>query len=188
MAATGLRSLGVPIRLPILESQRRAIGRDRPRRLADRSGTIQSRMARGAGRVDSDNGEQRKKGSKRRRAEQRRRAARLRKWRRRSIGFGWVLLILLAPTLWAFDRAGPDEIVQAVVIRTSPWTHFTKNGSHPHQRATLMLEGRTEKVIQKADNYTRGQRVPVWIRRGRLSGWPYFENLVKPGETEPLTP
>jgi len=138
--------------------------------------------------VDSDNGEQRKKGSKRRRAEQRRRAARLRKWRRRSIRFGWVLLILLAPTLWAFDRAGPDEIVQAVVIRTRLWDHVTKDGSHPHQRATLMLEGRTEKVIQKADNYTRGQRVPVWIRRGRLSGWPYFENLVKPGETEPLTP
>ncbi len=138
--------------------------------------------------MSSEQGEQRKKGSKQRRAEQRRRAARLRKWRRRSIRFGWVLLILLPPALWAFDRAGPDEIVQAVVIRTSRWTHFANNGSHPHQRATLLLEGRTEMVIQKADDYTRGQQVPVWIRRGRLSGWPYFENLVKPGEVEALKP
>ncbi len=156
--------------------------------LTNRLGTIQSRMARGAGRVSSKKGKQQKKGSKRRRSEQRRRAARLRKWRRRSIRFGLVLLILSPPALWAFDRTGPDEIVQAVVIRTSRWTHFTNNGSHPHLRATLSLEGRTEMVIQKADDYTRGQQVPVWIRRGRLSGWPYFENLVKPGEVEALTP
>jgi hypothetical protein len=48
--------------------------------------------------------------------------------------------------------------------------------------ATLQIEGLSEFTLQRADGYERGQRVEVWIRRGGISGWPYFLDVVKPGE------
>ena len=38
--------------------------------------------------------------------------------------------------------------------------------------------------ISRLCRYERGQRVPVWIRRGRISSWPYFLDLAKPGEIQ----
>jgi hypothetical protein len=48
-----------------------------------------------------------------------------------------------------------------------------------------VIEGLSEASLDRADGYQRGQRVPVWIRRGRISGRPYFLDVVKPGEVEP---
>jgi hypothetical protein len=57
--------------------------------------------------------------------------------------------------------------------------------SYSHIAATLKIEGLSEANLDRADGYQRGQRVPVWIRRGRISGRPYFLDIVKPGEVEP---
>ncbi len=46
----------------------------------------------------------------------------------------------------------------------------------------MLVDGQSEQTIERADDYVRGQRVKVWVRRGRISGWPYYDNLVKPGE------
>ena len=108
----------------------------------------------------------------------------MRRIRRRSLQLAAVATLLLVPSLWAFDGTGPSEIVEAEVVRTKRYKHVTQSGSHDHVRATLLIDGRSEHVLEKADSYTRGQRVRVWIRRGRFSGYPYFDDLVKPGEIE----
>ena len=98
---------------------------------------------------------------------------------------GIVAVLLAIPGLWAFDRSGSQQTVDAEVIETRRWRHTTKDGtSHPHIAATLKIEGLSEFSLERADGYQRGQRVPVWIRRGRISGWPYFLDIVKPGEAE----
>ncbi len=121
--------------------------------------------------------------SKQERRAQRRRAARLRRLRRR---LGWASLIaaaLGAAGLWSFDQTGPSEQVMAEVIETRRWRHVEPGGSsHPHTAATLRIEGLSETTLDRADGYIRGQRVPVWIRRGRISDWPYFRDVVRPGE------
>lgn len=123
--------------------------------------------------------------SKQQRREQRHRAARrgrlLTQLRRAAI----VASLLAIPGLWAFDRSGPQVTVDAEVIETRRWRHTAQDGtSHPHLSATLKIEGLSEATLDRADGYQRGQRVPVWIRRGRISGWPYFLDIVKPGEAE----
>lgn len=94
-----------------------------------------------------------------------------------------VALVLAVPALWAFEHSGPQELVEAEVTETRRWIHYTKAGkSHPHVAATLQIEGLSETTLDRTDGYARGQRVPVWIRRGRLSGWPHFLDLAQPGE------
>lgn len=134
--------------------------------------------------------------SKRVRAERRRRVA-----RRRRLGHRLRLSLLLGalalvPILWGIDCSGPEQIVNAEVIRTQRWRHVTQEGGlHTHIRATLLIEGRNEQVVDRADTFRRGQWVPVWIRRGPVSGWPYFQDLaqsreepVPPGEAEESPP
>lgn len=109
--------------------------------------------------------------------------ARRRRLRRRALQSLVPLVVVLVPILWAFDCTGPEEIVKAEVIRTQRWRHITRQtGPHTHIRATLLIEGRSKTTIDQGDAYQRGQWVPVWIRRGRLSGWPYFEDLARPGD------
>ena len=123
---------------------------------------------------------------KRERSEQRRQAARrrVRGTRIRRTGIG--ALIVAVPALWFFDQTGPQERVSAEVTETKRWHHYTaSNRSHQHVSATLSIEGLTETTLRRADGYVRGQRVPVWIQRGRLSGWPRFQDFVQPGEAEP---
>jgi hypothetical protein len=122
-------------------------------------------------------------GSKQARRELRRQAARRRRLLLRLRQFAIVGGVLLVPALWAYEYSGPEEIVDAKVIRTQRYEHRTQDsGSHTHIRATLLIEGLSEATIQRADAYQRDQIVPVWIQRGRISGWPHFQDLAKPGE------
>jgi hypothetical protein len=124
--------------------------------------------------------------TKQQRREQRRRAAERRVLLARGRKLGIIAAILMIPGLWALERSGPQESVDAEVIETRRWRHTAQNGtSHPHISATLKIEGLTEAHLERADGYQRGQRVPVWIRRGRITGRPYFLDLVNPGEVEP---
>jgi hypothetical protein len=76
-------------------------------------------------------------------------------------------------------------MVEAEVIETRRQQHFVRDGSpHAHTAATLQIEGLSKTTLYRADGYERGQRVPVWIRRGRISSWPYFLDLAKPGEIQ----
>ena len=123
--------------------------------------------------------------SKQQRREQRQRAAQRRRLLTRLRRVAIVAVLLAIPGLWAFDRSGSQLTVDAEVIETRRWRHMADDGSsHPHTAATLKIEGLSEFSLNRADGYQRGQRVPVWIRRGRLSGWPYFLDVVKPGEAE----
>jgi hypothetical protein len=122
--------------------------------------------------------------SKHERREQRRRAARQRLlWKRaRLAGIG--AAVLAVPLLYAFEHAGSQELVDAEVIETRLRRHYGSGAPHSHTSATLQIEGLSEASLDRADGYERGQRVPVWIRRGRLSGWPYFLDVAKPAEIE----
>jgi hypothetical protein len=127
-------------------------------------------------------------GSKRSRTEERRRLARIDKLRRRAIRIAVVAALVAIPLLWMIDADGPSEVVEAEVIRTTRWRHVTANGSHPHLRATILIEGSSEEVIEKADGFTPGDTMRVWIRRGRVTGWPYFSDVVEPGDLESVDP
>lgn len=128
------------------------------------------------------NGEQ-KGHSKRERQQERRHLARRRVLMRRARWGGVVVLLLAASGLWAFEYSGPQERVEAEVTETRRWRHTPQGGKpHGHVAAKLEVEGLSEITLQRADGYERGQRVQVWIRRGRISGWPYFLDIAKPGE------
>jgi hypothetical protein len=123
--------------------------------------------------------------SKRERREVRLRDARRRKLRSRLRGIGIAAAVLAIPGLWALEYSGPEELVEAEVIETRRWRHQADDGSsHPHTSATLKIEGLGEATLERADSYERGQRVPVWVRRGIISGWPHFQDVAKPGEIE----
>lgn len=117
--------------------------------------------------------------SKRERREARRRQATERSRRRRLMRAGIAALVLVPIAMWVADRSGPEEIVEAQVLETRLWRHRPADGRpHTHSRAILIIEGLNEVRIDQADGFRRGQRVPVWIRRGRLSGYPYFQELA----------
>jgi hypothetical protein len=123
--------------------------------------------------------------SKQERRDARRRDAQRRKlkvWLRRA---GIAAAVLAALGLWALEYSGPEELVEAEVVETRRWRHQADDGSsHPHISATLKIEGLSEATLERADSYERGQRVLVWVRRGPISGWPYFLDVAKPGEIE----
>ena len=120
---------------------------------------------------------------KRERREQRRLQARRRKQRTRLRRAAIFAALLALPALWLLDRSGPQELVKAEVIETRLWRHSVANGkSHPHTAVTLRIEGLVEARVSRGDDYERGERVPVWIRRGRISSRPYFLDVAKPGE------
>lgn len=121
--------------------------------------------------------------SKQERREQRRLAARRRRRVTQLRRAGFVAMILAVPAAWAWEHSGPQELVDAEVIETRRWRHVADDGtSHPHIAATLRIEGLTEATLERADGYERGQRIPVWIRRGRISQWPIFLDIAKPEE------
>lgn len=124
--------------------------------------------------------------SKRQRAEERRRSARWRRRRQRLVWGAIIGAVVAVPVLALLDRTGPDERVKAEVVRTHRWVHVTPgSGSHTHIRATLRIEGRNEVTVDRADGFERGQWVPVWVRRGPITGWPYFEDLAGPEDVPP---
>ena len=123
--------------------------------------------------------------SKQERREARRREARRRQLNKRLRRIGIAAAVLAALGLWAWEYSGPEELVEAEVIETRRWRHQANDGSsHPHTAATLKIEGLSETTLERADNYERGQRVLVWVRRGPITGWPYFLDVAKPGEIE----
>jgi hypothetical protein len=123
--------------------------------------------------------------SKQERREARRRDARRRQLKSRLRRIGIAAAVLAVPGLWALEYSGPEELVEAEVIETRRWRHQAADGtSHPHISATLKIEGLSEATLERADSYERGQRVLVWVRRGPISGWPYFLDVAKPGEVE----
>lgn len=121
--------------------------------------------------------------SKEERRQRRVRAARWRTWRKRS-RLALLGLALVSPAvLYAYEMGGPQELVEAEVVETQRWRHVPRTGSpHDHVRAILLIEGVTRLTREKADGFQRGQRVPVWIRRGRLTGRPRFLDYGTPQE------
>jgi hypothetical protein len=123
--------------------------------------------------------------SKKERREERRRDAQRRLMKKRLRRVGIAVTVLVALGLWAWEYSGPEELVEAEVIGTRRWRHQADDGSsHPHISATLKIEGLSEATLERADGYERGQRVLVWVRRGPISGRPYFLDVAKPGEIE----
>jgi hypothetical protein len=125
------------------------------------------------------------KSSKKERREARRREARRRKLKSRLRRIGIAAAVLAVLGLVALECSGPEELAEAEVIRTRRWRHYADDGSsHAHIAATLKIEGLSEATVERADDYERGQRLLVWVRRGPISGWPYFLDVAKPGEIE----
>jgi hypothetical protein len=123
--------------------------------------------------------------SKQEQREARRRDAQRRKLKIRLRRAGIAAAVLVVLGLWTLEYRGPEELVEAEVINTRRWRHQADDGtSHPHISATLKIEGLSEATLERADSYERGQRVLVWVGRGRISGWPYFLDVAKPGEIE----
>ena len=117
--------------------------------------------------------------SKKERREERQRAAIKRRLVKRSIWISVWGVIGLAVGLWAYDRTGPQELVQAEVIRTQQYQHVTQGaGAHSHTRATIRIEDSVEAALERAPDVQRGQKIQVWIRRGRISGRPYFQEVA----------
>ena len=113
--------------------------------------------------------------SKRERREARQRAARGRRLRARLIGGALAAAVLFALGFWQVDRWGTEEIVEAEVVETRIWSHRGTDGRiHTHQRVVLEVEGLVRVTLSRADDLERGQTLPVRIRRGRLTGRPYF--------------
>jgi hypothetical protein len=116
--------------------------------------------------------------SKQERRDQREQAARRRRLRNRAIHIAiWGGLGLLA-ALWSIDRSGPQELADAEVISTQQYQHVTQGSApHFHTRATILIEESVEAVVDRAPAMQRGQTIQVWVRRGRISGHPYFQEL-----------
>ncbi|MEE8537193.1 MAG: hypothetical protein V3S71_04245 [Acidobacteriota bacterium] len=116
--------------------------------------------------------------SKKELREQRQHAAIKRRLIKRSLWISIWGVVGLAVGLWAYDRSGPQELVQAEVTRTQQYQHVTQGGgAHSHTRATIRIEDWVEAALERAPNVQRGQKIQVWIRRGRLSGRPYFQEV-----------
>ena len=119
---------------------------------------------------------------RRQRVETARRRQRIRLLRRAAWG-----LALVAPlALWAYEQSGEQDLVEAEVVETQRWRHVSRDEpAHDHVRAIFLIEGRTRVQLDRADGRKRGDRVPVWVRRGRLTGRPRFLDFAAPGERVP---
>ena len=104
-------------------------------------------------------------------------------WRRLRLAM-WPLALLVPLVLYSYETRGPQELVEAEVVETQRYRHVPRDGqAHDHTRAILLIEGVTRTTLDKADGYQRGQRVPVWIRRGRLTGRPSFLDFAAEDES-----
>ena len=100
------------------------------------------------------------------------------KRRGRNLGM-WILGGAVAALAFYYvDRSGAVENIDAVVVDTGTYTHTTADGSHDHREATVEYEGHRY-TIQPADNIQLGGSVRVTIRRGRITGYPYFDTASR---------
>ena len=84
----------------------------------------------------------------------------------------WVALALIFYTV---DRSGAHETVSGTVVETSSYLHSggDRRGEDSHVSAVVDFEGHRYKV-EPGDRFEQGQVVSVEVRRGRLTGYPYF--------------
>lgn len=102
--------------------------------------------------------------------------------RRRGRIIGLCLLggVVLLAALYLIDRGGPLETIGGVVIDTSTYNHTTgQQGSHTHIEAVLESEGHRFS-LRPGDGFQVGDPVTIEIRRGRLTGYPYFQQAYHP--------
>ncbi len=109
--------------------------------------------------------------------ERKARHSRARKRLRQVLILSGVVLVI---ALLVFDQSGPVEIVDAEVISTERRSHLGQVPPHSHTRATLSVLGQAEVKLDRADGLVTGQNVPVKIKRGRLTGWISYQELVTP--------
>ncbi len=97
--------------------------------------------------------------------------------RRRGRIYGFVVLGLLTMALafYYMDRSGASETLSGIVVETSSYVHSGRDaqGEHSHVSAVIEFEGHRQKV-EPGDRFRQSQVVSVEIRRGRISGYPYF--------------
>ena len=129
-------------------------------------------------------GKKKNSGSKRLRHEAREQKARRKRGHKRL----WQILILsglvLVILLVIYDQSGSVEIVDAEVIDTESWRHLGQEPPHSHTRAILSVLGQTKIRLDRADGFVTGQSVRVKIKRGRLTGWIAYKDLVTPVEEQ----
>ncbi len=125
-------------------------------------------------------GKKKNSGSKRLQHETRERKARNRRDRKRLRQILILSGLVLPIVLFVFDQSGPVEIVDAEVIHTERWRHLGQQPPHSHTRATLSVLGQTEVKLEQADGLVTGQALPVKIKRGQLTGWITYQELVTP--------
>lgn len=101
-----------------------------------------------------------------------------RKRRGRNVGL-WILgAIVLAAAFYYIDQGSTEDTLDGVVVDLGTYSHSTNSGRHTHTEAVVECEGRRYKV-RPADNLSLGDPVAVTIRRGRLTGYPYFERASR---------
>ena len=97
--------------------------------------------------------------------------------RRRGRYIGWVVLgtPALAFLIYQVDRSGPLETVDGMVVETRSYTHNAgdRQGPHTHVEAVLEYEGHRH-TVRPGDRFRQLDPVQVEVRRGRLTGYPYF--------------
>lgn len=103
-------------------------------------------------------------------------ASRAEKQRRgRLYGLLFLGLPALALAFYAVDRTGTTETLSGTVVKTSTYLHSGRDtqGEHSHVSALLEYEGHRYR-LEPGDRFQQGQAVSVEIRRGRITGFPYF--------------
>ena len=97
--------------------------------------------------------------------------------RRRGRIYALIVLGLLtvAVALYYVDRSGASETLSGTVVQTSTYMHSGRDarGEHSHVSAVIEFEGHRQKV-EPGDRFRQSQVVSVEIRRGRITGYPYF--------------
>jgi hypothetical protein len=97
--------------------------------------------------------------------------------RRRGRIYGLIFLGIptLAFVFYLVDYSGPREVLQGTVVETSSYTHSggDRAGEHTHVAAVLEYEG-SRYTLKPGDRFRRGDRISVEVRRGRITGHPYF--------------
>ncbi len=97
--------------------------------------------------------------------------------RRRGRLYGFLVMgsMALALAFYYVDRSGASETLSGFVVETSTYLHSGRDarGEHSHVSAVIEYEGHRLKV-EPGDRFRQNQVVSVEIRRGRITGYPYF--------------
>ena len=97
--------------------------------------------------------------------------------RRRGRTYGFIVLGLLLAALafYYLDRSGASETISGTVVETSSYVHSGTDaqGEHSHISAVVDYEGHRQ-TVEPGDRFQQGQAVSVEVRRGRITGYPYF--------------